>query len=232
VVAVLISLSACGDAKPPAPAPTNVATPPPAPTPPSPPASANPGLLDPGKANAKAPATFQVRFETTKGEFVVKASRSWAPLGAGRFYNLVKVGYYDDVAFHRVVDGKLAQFGVSGYPGANLAWKDARIRDEPARKSNARGRVAFATSGRDERVSHVFVNLADNTEFDTLGFSPFGEVVRGMDVVDRLHADYGEAAPRGRGPDPGRIRTLGNPYLREGFPELDYVNRATLVDGG
>ena len=176
-----------------------------------------------------APDTFQVRFETTAGEFVVEARREWAPRGVDRFYNLAREGFFDGVRFFRVIVGFMAQFGISGNAEVAAAWQTTRIEDDPVSQSNTRGRVTFATAGPGTRTTQLFINYADNSRLDGMGFAPIGEVISGMDVVDALHAGYGEGAPRGRGPDQGRIQREGNAYLEREFPELDWVRSATLV---
>jgi peptidyl-prolyl cis-trans isomerase A (cyclophilin A) len=187
-------------------------------------------LLNPAEANETAPDEFRAQFDTTKGTFVIEVHRDWAPLGADRFYNLVRRGYYDDVRFFRVLDGFMAQFGISGDPELNTAWRQARIQDDPVRESNRRGYVTYAMAGPNTRTTQLFVNYGDNSNLDSQGFSPFGRVVEGMDVVDDLYSGYGEGAPRGRGPDQGRMQTEGNAYLAESFPDLDYINGATIVE--
>lgn len=189
----------------------------------------DPALLDPFAATEQAPATFQVKFETTKGDFVVEVTRAWAPLGADRFYNLVKLGYFEDIAFFRVLDGFMAQFGLHGTPKVTSAWKTAPIKDDPVTQANKRGTLSFATSGPNTRTTQLFINYGDNVPLDRMGFSPFGKVIEGMEVVDSLHKGYGEGAPKGSGPDQGKIEREGNAYLKARFPELDYIERATLV---
>ncbi|MEO0324939.1 MAG: peptidylprolyl isomerase [Myxococcota bacterium] len=189
----------------------------------------NPALLDPSLANATAPATFTVKLETTEGDVLIDVTRAWAPLGADRFYNLVRIGALDDVAFFRVIEGFMAQVGLNGDPAVNRAWKDATIQDDPVTQSNTRGMVSFATSGPNSRVQQFFINFGNNVRLDGMGFSPFGRV-RDMTVMDTIHSGYGEGAPRGRGPSQGRITNEGNTYLRAAFPELDYIRRATLVE--
>lgn len=185
--------------------------------------------LDPSKLNATAPDVYSVRFDTTKGPFVIEVHREWAPNGADRFYNLVRNGYYDGVRFFRVISGFMAQFGISGDPEVSAAWKEASIEDDPVKQTNARGMVSFAMRGPDSRTTQVFINFGDNSRLDRMGFAPFGKVVEGMDVVDALFSEYGEGAPRGSGPDQGRIQKEGNAYLEAEFPKLDFVKSATLV---
>ena len=166
-------------------------------------ASASAGLLDPSKASETAPDTFKVKFETTKGAFTVQVNRKWAPLGADRFYNLVKVGFFSEVAFFRAISGFMVQFGIHGDPKVAAAWRPARIKDDPVDSkvaSNTRGKLTFAMAGPDTRTSQLFINYSDrNARLDGMGFPPIGEVIEGMSVVDSLHTGYGEGAPRGRG---------------------------------
>jgi peptidyl-prolyl cis-trans isomerase A (cyclophilin A) len=185
-------------------------------------------LGDPSAFTEKAPATFKARFDTTKGPFVITVHRDWAPKGADRFYNLVKAGFYDNVRFFRVIDGFMAQIGMNGNPEVQAAWDRARLTDDPVKESNKRGYVTFATAGPNTRTTQFFINFRDNAGLDRQGFAPFGEVTSGMDVVDQLYSGYGEGAPRGRGPDQGRIRMEGNAYLTKSFPKLDYVKKATI----
>jgi peptidyl-prolyl cis-trans isomerase A (cyclophilin A) len=186
-------------------------------------------LSDPASLNEKAPAVYQAKFDTSKGSFVIEVHRDWAPNGADRFYNLVKNGFYNDVRFFRVLDGFMAQFGINGDPSLSAVWRDANIKDDPVKASNARGTVTFATAGPNTRTTQVFINFGDNAGLDGQGFSPFGKVVSGMDVVDALYGGYGEGAPRGGGPDQGRVQSQGNAYLTKSFPKLDYVKTATIV---
>ena len=196
-------------------------------------AGPNPGragdLTDPAGLNEKAPAVYKAKFDTSKGTFVLEVHRDWAPNGADRFYNLVKNGFYDEVRFFRVLEGFMAQFGIHGDPSISRVWRDANIKDDPAKQSNARGTITFATAGPNTRTTQVFINYGDNAGLDGQGFSPFGKVISGMEVVDSLYDGYGEGAPRGDGPDQGRIQSLGNAYLEKQFPKLDYVKTATIV---
>ncbi len=146
-----------------------------------------------------------------------------------RFYTLVKSGYYDGVRFFRVISGFMAQFGIHGDPKVSAVWRERTMPDDPVRQSNARGMVTYATAGPGTRTTQIFINYRDNSGLDGQGFAPFGKVVEGMNVVDRLFAGYGEGAPRGGGPNQGRIQAEGNAYLARDFPKLDYVKRATIV---
>ena len=186
------------------------------------------GLANPAALTEKAPATYKVRFDTSKGPFVVQVNRDWAPNGADRFYNLVKNGFYDDARFFRVINGFMVQFGINKDPRISAPWRAAQIKDDPVKQSNKRGMITFATAGPNSRTTQVFINFGDNAGLDGQGFSPFGQVVSGMDVVDKLYADYGEGAPRGRGPDQGRIQGEGNAYLNAEFPRLDFIKSATI----
>ena len=185
-------------------------------------------LANPAALNETAPATYKARFDTSKGVFVVDVHRDFAPLGADRFYNLVKNGFYDDDRFFRVISGFMVQFGINGDPKLSNVWRNARINDDPVKQSNKRGFISFATQGPNTRTTQVFVNFGDNGRLDSLGFSAFGQVTSGMNVVDSLYSGYGEGAPNGRGPDQGQIQFVGNPYLEKAFPNLDYVKKATV----
>lgn len=154
--------------------------------------------------------------------------REWAPNGADRFYNLVKSGFYNDARFFRVIDGFMVQFGISGNPDLSAVWREARIPDDQVKQSNTRGTVTFATAGPNTRTTQVFINFGDNAGLDGQGFSPFGKVVSGMDVVDAFFKGYGEGAPRGRGPNQGLVQQQGNAYLITQFPKLDYIKKATI----
>ena len=187
-------------------------------------------LLDPSKLTETAPATFKVKFETTKGEFTVEAHREWAPLGTDRFYNLVKAGYFQDLAFFRALDGFMAQFGIHGDPQVNAVWQVASIKDDPVVQSNTRGKMTFAMGGPNTRTTQLFINYGNNARLDRMGFPPFAEVLSGMEVLDSIYKGYGEGAPQGGGPNQFMIQSQGNAYLKESFPLLDYIERATLID--
>jgi len=185
-------------------------------------------LANPSVLKEQAPATYKVRFDTSRGVFVIQVTRAWAPQGADRFYNLVKNGFYDNVRFFRVIAGFMVQFGINGDPAIMARWREAPINDDPVTQSNKRGTITFATAGPNTRTSQVFINFADNTNLDASGFAPFGRVVSGMEVVDALNAEYGEGAPRGRGPDQSRMQREGNAYLAKEFQRLDFVKKATV----
>ena len=187
-------------------------------------------LMSPETATAQAPAEYKVRFTTTKGDFVLAVHREWAPVGADRFYNLVKIGYFDDVAFFRAIDGFMVQLGIHGSPAVAAKWRAATIKDDPmGAQSNKRGYATFAKGGPNSRTTQFFINFVDNARLDPMGFPPFGEVVEGMDVVDKLNKEYGEGQPNGRGPSQMRLQTEGNAYLKAEFPNLDYVKTAKIL---
>jgi cyclophilin family peptidyl-prolyl cis-trans isomerase len=188
--------------------------------------AATPGALsDPasGEMNATAPNVYRARFETSAGAFTVEVTRAWAPLGADRFYNLVRHGFFDGTRFFRVVPGFVVQFGLSGDPAISARWRAASIPDDPVLQHNTRGTPTFATAGPATRTTQLFINFGDNSRLDAMGFSPFGRVVDGMDVVDRIYPGYGEQ------PDQGRIELQGNAYLGTQFPQLDSIAHATIV---
>lgn len=190
------------------------------PTPPVPPVEASGA---PDEAPAPATGSYSVRFETTAGDFVVLVHRDWAPQGAQRFHELVKSGFYDECRFFRVVSGFMVQFGINGNPATQQSWEN-RLRDDPVKESNRRGYITFATSGPNSRTTQVFINFVDNAFLDSQGFSPFGEVIEGMDNVDKINAEYGES------PDQGQINAAGNSYLNSQFPKLDYIKKATIIE--
>jgi peptidyl-prolyl cis-trans isomerase A (cyclophilin A) len=178
--------------------------------------------LDPSRATAHAPDQFRAHFTTSRGDVVIAVHRDWAPNGADRFYNLVKLGFFDDTRFFRAIDGFMVQFGINGDPAVNAKWQGATFPDDPVRQHNVRGSVTFAQTGApNSRTTQVFVNYADNSRLDATGFSPFGEVVTGMNVVESFYKGYGEGAPGGHGPNQSLIQTEGNAYLDKGFPMLD-----------
>ena len=178
--------------------------------------------------NEPAPASYKVKFDTSKGAFVVQVTRAWAPQGADRFYSMAKSGFFDNVRFFRVISGFMVQFGINGDPAVMARWRDAPLKDDPVSQSNKRGLITFATAGPNTRTTQVFINFADNGRLDQMGFAPFGQVISGMNVVDALNPEYGEGAPRGRGPDQGRLQREGNAYLGKEFPRMDFVKKATI----
>jgi peptidyl-prolyl cis-trans isomerase A (cyclophilin A) len=181
-------------------------------------------LKDPAALSEQAPATYRARFETSQGVFVIEAHRDWAPNAADRFYNLVKNGFYDNARFFRVLSGFMVQFGLNGDPEVQRPWSSAGLPDEPAKQSNTRGIVSFAReSSPSSRYTMVFINYKDNSYLDSEGFPPFGQVIAGMDVVEKLYSGYGRANV----PDQRRILSEGNAYLAE-YPKLDFIKRARV----
>jgi len=179
--------------------------------------------------DADAPNLFRARFRTTKGDFVIEVHRDWAPIGADRFYNLVRLGFYDDTRVYRIRAGVFAQFGLSGDPAVNAVWYERTIPDDPPGQQHLRGRVFFAMRGPDDRTTQAVISLRDNPDYYEEGFVPFGEIVEGMDVVDSLYADYGESAGGGmRGGNQGRIVNEGNAHLDADFPLLDRIYRVVI----
>jgi peptidyl-prolyl cis-trans isomerase A (cyclophilin A) len=193
------------------------------------PSGGPPSLMNPASLRAKAPDLFKVQFTTTKGNVVLEIHRDWAPLGADRFYNLVRGGFFTDAAFFRVVPNFMVQFGLSGNPAVNNAWANTNFRDDPVKESNKRGYITFAkTSLPNSRSTQLFINFKDNAFLDSQGFAPFGTVVEGMDVVDKINSSYGER------PDQGKITAEGKAYLDKNFPQLDRITAAKVLpaEGG
>jgi peptidyl-prolyl cis-trans isomerase A (cyclophilin A) len=183
-------------------------------------------LLKPALLKDKAPDTFQVKFETTRGEFTMTVNRAWSPLGADRFYNLVKHHYFDNARIFRVVPGFVAQFGISAYPPVTAAWRTATIKDDPRNQSNKRGTIVFATSGPNTRTTQLFINMKDNSFLDSQGFTPFGTVDgNGMNVVEMFYDQYGDNA----GLDQEPMEKGGEAYVAQKWPKLDTIKSATVV---
>jgi cyclophilin family peptidyl-prolyl cis-trans isomerase len=177
----------------------------------------------------KVPDVYRVKFDTSKGPFVIEVHREWAPFGADRFYEVVKSGFYNNARFFRVLKGFIVQWGISGDPDLNAKWINMTIPDDPVKQPNTSGMVTFAKGGPASRTTQVFINLADNSsQLDAMGFAPFGRVVEGMNVVYQLYGGYGEGAPQGAGPDQNMIQARGNQYLEEHYPRLDFIKTATI----
>ncbi|MDH3270035.1 MAG: peptidylprolyl isomerase [Gemmatimonadota bacterium] len=189
-------------------------------------------LLRPDNYSETAPDEYRVTLETSAGTVVIQVHRDWAPLGADRFYNLAKGGFYDDSRIYRVVDGFMAQFGLNADPYVNQVWKKEFLVDDPVVETNARGRVAFAKGGRHTRTTELFISYKDNSALDEEGFAPLGEVVEGMDVVDSFYAEYGDGPPRGDGPYQAMAQARGNEYLDADYPELTRILSVTVTPGG
>jgi peptidyl-prolyl cis-trans isomerase A (cyclophilin A) len=170
---------------------------------------------------------FSVKLDTTKGDIIIDVHRNWAPLGADRFLELVRSGYYNDVAFFRVIKNFMAQAGISGIPKLNNQWATNPIRDDKVEKSNLRGMVSFAMAGANTRTTQFFINLKDNTSLDGMGFAPIGQV-RDMTVVDALYSEYGDGPPTGKGPNQNQLRQQGKKLLKK-FPDIDYIKTATII---
>jgi peptidyl-prolyl cis-trans isomerase A (cyclophilin A) len=184
----------------------------------------DPALLHPATLKAQAPETFQVKFETTAGDFTINITRAQSPLGVDRFYNLCKHHFYDGGAFFRVVPGFVVQFGLSTDPRVNAVWDKATIKDDSGGKqTNAPKTLTFATAGPNTRTTQLFINLVDNKRLDGMGFTPFGEVTDGFDVVQKIYAGYGEK------PDQQEITTKGKAYLDQNFPKIDTIKTITII---
>ena len=186
----------------------------------------HPGLRNPIEARLTAPATFRARFRTTKGDFVIEATRAWAPIGVDRLYSLIKIGFFRDVAFHRVKTGFMAQFGFHWDPVVIGAWRSQPLFDDPVKQSNVRGSISFATAGPQTRTTQLFINYKHNDFLDKKGFAPVARVVGGMEVVESLYAGYGDAPNRAG----DQVRTEGVQFLKREFPRLDYIKKATLLE--
>jgi peptidyl-prolyl cis-trans isomerase A (cyclophilin A) len=191
----------------------------------------DPALFHPAQLRARAPEVYQVKFTTTKGDFVVEVTRAWAPNGADRFYNLVKHGFFTGVSFYRVVPGFVVQFGVSPNPKISAVWDNATIKDDPGKQSNKPGTVTFAQTGQpNSRTTQVFVNLGDNSSLDAQNFPPFGQVTSGMDVIQQFYSGYGDLPEMGgHGPSQAKMASRGKAYLDAEFPKLDSIKSATII---
>ena len=181
-------------------------------------------IKNPASLKETAPASYKANFDTSAGAFVVEVHRDWAPLAADRFYNLVKNGFFDNARFFRVVPNFMVQFGMNGDPAVTTAWQGATLKDEPTKESNKKGYVTFAKTGApNSRGTQVFINFKDNGFLDGQGFAPFGQVVSGMDVAEKITSQYGES------PNQGRISAEGNAYLMKEFPKLDFIKKASIA---
>lgn len=184
-------------------------------------------LMDPSKAKDKAPDEFKVNVETTEGDFVLQVTREWSPNGADRFYNLVNIGYYSDIAIFRAVNGFMFQFGIHGNPKVSAVWRKASIKDDKGKDgvSNKAGYITFASGGQDTRTTQLFVNLGDNGRLDSMGFTPFGKVIKGMDVVKKINTEYGDTRKYS-----SRFQSGGNKYIKKKFPNLDYIKSMKIIE--
>jgi peptidyl-prolyl cis-trans isomerase A (cyclophilin A) len=175
------------------------------------------------------PEVFRVKFETSQGDFTVEATRAWAPRGVDRFHELVRMRYFDQGRFFRVVPGFIAQFGVHRDFKVHDVWREFFIVDDQPNQKNVRGTLAYAKSGPNTRATEIFINLADNKALDEENFVPFARIVDRMDVVDRFYSGYGEMRPAGKNIDPSRVEGEANEYLVQRFPRLDYIKKTTFV---
>jgi peptidyl-prolyl cis-trans isomerase A (cyclophilin A) len=175
------------------------------------------------------PDVFRVKFETSQGDFTVEATRAWAPHGVDRFHELLRMRYFDQGRFFRVVPGFVAQFGVHRDFKVHDVWREFFIVDDPPSQNNARGTLAIAKSGPNTRATEIFINLADNPALDEENFVPFAKVVDGMEVVDRFYSGYGELRPAGKNIDPTKVEGEANEYLVQKFPRMDYIKKTTFV---
>ena len=195
-------------------------------------APTNSRLLNPALFRARAPELYRAKFQTTKGDFTVEVTRANAPLGADRFYNLVKAGYFTGVSFYRVIAGAIVQFGINPSPAVTAAWSKAPIHDEPVKASNKPGAITFAkTDLPNSRTTQLFIDIGDESPLDAMGFAPIGTITEGMDVVKSLYSGYGEMAGMngGRGPDQDLYTKQGKAYLDKGFPNLDSIKSASII---
>jgi peptidyl-prolyl cis-trans isomerase A (cyclophilin A) len=190
-------------------------------------AKPHPAMADPSLANKKAPDEFKVKFQTTKGDFVVKVTRAWSPNGADRFYNMVDIGYYNDIVIFRAIDGFMFQFGIHGDPAVNSKWSEANFKDDPnAGVSNKPGYLSFAKSGRpNSRSTQIFVNLGNNANLDGMNFTPFAQIVEGADVVMKINTEYGENARDVQ----GNFQAEGNKYILKKYPKLDIIKSVSFL---
>jgi peptidyl-prolyl cis-trans isomerase A (cyclophilin A) len=183
-------------------------------------------LLSPALLNTQAPDSYHVKFETSRGDFAVTVTRAWSPLGADRFYDLVKYHYFDGTRIFRVLPHFVAQFGLSAYPAVNAAWANARIKDDPPVQSNRRGTIGLVAAGPNTRGTQLFINLKDNSSLDGRGFTPIGSVDDdGMKVVDMFYSQYGDNA----GADQDAIARGGEKYIALKWPNLDVIKRSTVA---
>ncbi len=179
------------------------------------------------QTNAQTPApvpdVYRVKFETSKGDFTIEVTKAWAPLGAARFHTLVQRKFYDNARFFRVISGFMVQFGLPADPAVGAVWANRNLKDDKVTQSNGRGMITYAMAGPNTRTTQVFINFANNASLNSQGFAPFGKVVEGMDVVDKLYSGYGES------PEQGTIQQQGNKYLEARFPKLDFIKTARIV---
>jgi cyclophilin family peptidyl-prolyl cis-trans isomerase len=190
-------------------------------------------LLTPTDPTFTVPAqpVSRVHLATTKGPVVIEVIRAWAPLGADRFVNLVRHGFYDEARIFRIRAGTWAQFGIPADPKVAQVWRPMTIKDDPAvGQSNVRGTIAFAFAVPDGRTTQVFINMRDNSAtHDKEPFVPFGRVIQGMEVVDAFNAEYGEGLGGIRGGKQDPAFAEGNVYFDRVYPKLDRITKAGFV---
>jgi peptidyl-prolyl cis-trans isomerase A (cyclophilin A) len=194
------------------------------------PAGGSARLMNPAALVTKAPDVYRVKFATTKGDFTIEVHRDWAPLGADRFYNLARNGFFTNASFFRVVPNFIVQFGIPASPAVAAVWQNAHFKDDPVKESNKKDTIVFATAGPNTRTTQLFINLRDNAGLDRQGFAPFGTVIEGPEVVEQLYSGYGDdSSMGGHGPVQDRIQKEGKAYLDKGFPLLDSIKTATVM---
>lgn len=184
---------------------------------------------DAPELNEAAPDSFDVEMETSAGTLRVRVYSDWAPLGAARFYNLTRHGFYDGTRFFRVLPGFVAQFGMNGTPAIDSIWLRQRLEDDPPRVPTGAGTLTYAMAGPGTRTTQLFFSYRANEMLDAQGFAPIGRVVDGMQVLFRLNGEYGEIPPEGTGPSFGCIASHGNHYLTRRYPDLDFIRTARVI---
>lgn len=193
------------------------------------PQSTHPAMKDPKKADLKAPVSFQAQFTTTKGDIVFECYRDWAPHGVDRFYNLVKIGFFHDVALFRVIKGFVVQWGIHGDPAVSRVWQSANLPVDPVKQSNTAGTLTYAMAGSPTtRSTQLFINYGNNARLDGMGFAPICKVLKGMEVANQFHDGYGPKPSSQQ----GRIQSQGNAFLRADYPQLDYIKTTKVIKEG
>eukprot|EP00466_Bigelowiella_natans_P020094 jgi/Bigna1/52473/estExt_Genewise1Plus.C_80128 len=180
---------------------------------------------------ASESSTVKVKFviaidENKKEDVVLEVHPEWAPIGAKRFLDLVEDKFFVDCRFHRVIPDFICQFGIAGDVQHYNKWAKIKLKDDPVKVSNSKGTMSFATSGPNARSTQLFINFGDNKSLDNQGFSPIAEVVKGMDIVEKVYAGYNSADTK---PNQGYIKQFGNAYLSKNFPKLSYIVSAELL---
>ena len=185
----------------------------------------------------QCPDSFLVSFETTKGQFIIKAHRDWSPLACDRLYLLVKNGFYNGCVIYRVAPtlsfkgGFIVQFGMTNDVKLNRAWEKATLKDEPVIHRHKRGSVNFASGGPNTRTVQLAIALTPCTELDTvnyqgaIGFPAFAEVVEGMEIVDTFNRQYGNSVF-----EPEDSLYVGDKYFDRAFPGLDRILTAKIIN--